>query len=694
MIRTLTLQQWNPALNNYNAGVTQTLAQWGIADDFSGGFRSQTADELQLNFPGQALNATTPFTYRSRITLTFDGKPFFQGYVIDDVERDYDGTRNAGTVKCAGPWWYLENLVLLLTVQVVTGYTMATPPAPILTAQTFTHFTLNQGINTSTPNGGVLYTPVVLNSQAQLAAVLNFAIAAGAWLQFNQASLMAQPVLPRDVMNITCADAIRRQMEDFDCVSWIDHTTTPPTFNCKQRSALPNVTQSIATAATLQQLGLAVKAMGFQKLHQRMDLAVPSVRIDFEQTNTFDGQTGLNVVSDIYPKPLPADQLKALIVTVPIRGFSASQTFQFIQTAPIAAGSLDWLNLVKTETNPAVNPNAAVEFSGLTIQSSSRQSATVLPAGDARINLPNMIIAGGYSTWMGGNYYEDNIDVVCSYERQASAVLTGTKVAAHTFKVNCHTTDLNYPNGTLLSQLNINSAGENPNSYLGLAQAVWTDYNAPQWEGEIPMFEGVYTGSITLGVNYNLTNSLPAHAAMNAVAQEISFTSKAGGLFYRVSLGPNKKISPGQFADRLRAKRMAYITVATFAVAPSAPAVTGPQAMKMSNTSSAEPQKTQDHIVDATGAVIGGVLLQGGGGSPAIAIQCYDNGGNVLTPGSGTARGRILLNQSATMGSDGKWHDVLLREYKLAYKRPDGSCTTRSVIGPFSDIFIGSGDVA
>ena len=580
MARTLTVVPY--VAGAYGAAITRTIAAWGIADEIPFSFRSQTADELTFSFAGQALLDNNNFPYRSRVTLTCDNKPFFQGYVPDDPARDFDGGHNGTSLQILGPWWYLENVVFMLTVQLVTSYDNATPPAPVFTAQTFTHFTLNQAIITTTPGGGLLYTPTVLRSRDQIAAVLDFALAAGAYFQYVKADLMDVPVLPRDVLNISCADAIRRQMEDTDCVAWFDHTTTPPTFNCKQRSALGNVTHKLANPGQLNALGVDVKARGFKDLKQRRDLAVPSVRIDFEQTNSFNGVSSLSVVSDIWPNPRPADQLKALIVSVPLRGYTATQTQQWIKTLAFDPESLGFWNLVKPETDAEKNPNAAVEYAGLAIVPGSaiRQSA-----------LPNMIIEGGYADWMGGAHAEDNITAVATYERRVSTAVAGTKIPQHTWQANVSVTDLNYPAGRMAVTTNVSNAGENPALFMGLAQIIYTDLNTPQYEGKIPLFEGAFSGTIVLGVNYNLANGRAEHATMNALAQQVSGTSKGAGLFYSVSVGPNKKISAGQLADRLRAKRTAYITCVAFSPSGSSGStVQGTRSMKHTNTSTGEPQ--------------------------------------------------------------------------------------------------------
>lgn len=666
MTRELTLHPWNAATSTYFAPVTKSLEEWGIESTITGNFRSLSPDEATLNFPGNAI-AVSAFTPRSRIQLTLGNRVYFSGYVPNDPVNDYGGNRNQQTLPVVGPWWYLENLVYMLTVQLVTSYDGNNQP--VTTAQECTHFTLNQGIVTTTPNGGISYTPVVLRSQDQLAAILDYAIANGAWLQYTKSELVNIPVLPRDVLNITCADAIRRQVEDVDAVCWFDHSVNPPKFNCRQRKDLPNIARS---------LGDDYEAQGF-KLRQRSDLAVPSVRIDFEQTNSVNGESLLSVVSEVYPTPQPADRFKALIVTVPIRGSSVNQTKQWIKTAPIDLSSLDFWKARKPELDPLQNSNAAVEYANLQLVPGSTQRTSALT---------NMIVEGGYAEWMGGQSEEDNVMVQASYERQANTKLMGDVVKQHTLRARIQTTNLNYPNGYLATNQTVTQFGESPGDYAGMAQVIYEDLAAPTWEGGIPVFTDAIADALFMGINLNLDNARTEYATMNALVQEIAFTSKPGGLFQLATVGPNKKISPQQLADRLRAKRLAYITVTTFFTSPSAP-VTLAKAVGTENISNAEPQRSQAHTTDGKGGVLSQVSSAG---VPQLVIQTYDqNTGQPKQPADGA--GRILLEQARTEGSDGKWHDVQIREEKV-YTLVNGVCKQRTKLILCSDTYQASDDPA
>jgi hypothetical protein len=625
-----------------------------------GAFRSANNDECNLTLAGGAL-ATMNFPYRSQVQLALDDKLFFTGYVPDGQTNDFSGQKNEGRLQVLGPWWFLENLVFMSTVKVIDRYDGTTP---IFKDQEVTHFKLNVTYVPTVTATSILSLPTILNTQDQLAAILDYAISQGAAIQYTKAELMAVKILPRDVMNITCADAIRRQMEEVDAVCWFDHSQNPPKFNCKRRSELPSVVRA---------LGNSYQALGF-KLKQRMEDKVPFVRIDFEQINSVDGQQYLTIAPDLYPTPQPADRLKALIVSVPVRGSSATTVSQYIKTEKIDVTSVDFWKNRKPEMNGDLNPNAATEFAGLQLIGGTAQRSS---------SLPNLIVDGSWASWMGGKCEADNLMVQATYERQASGKLTGDKIKQHTLRARARVTDLDFPTGNTKTFTFYSEAGEDINQFIGMAQTIYTDLVADKWEGTVPLFFGKWDAAVTLGVNLNLTNSRPEHATMNALVQEISWNSKPGSLVQSVTVGSNKKLSPQQLADRLRAKRMAYILPSP--VATSNPqAISLPQSTVQDNTSTAEPQHTQKHVTDGTG----GVLQQVTNGTPVIVLQQFTPAGV-----RDTTKGSVTFDQSKTLGSDNKPHDVALREFKVNVL-VNGVCKQRTAILAISDIYQAPDDPA
>ncbi|MDR3458500.1 MAG: hypothetical protein P4N60_13700 [Verrucomicrobiae bacterium] len=611
-----------------NGSTKKTLANWGVSDQMDGAFREQIADELNLTFPGAAL-ADSPFTYRSRAIITIDGAPFFAGYVMDNP-RQGAGNANSASVQLAGPWWYLENITFQQERDVLTSFDAQNNP--VYTKNFLTQYTLNLPVipNYVGPNGGpngggygsLTYTVTLLDSRAQIVAVLDYAIAKGAWLQYDPADILSVPVLPADVLNITCAEAIRRQLEDVDAVAWFDHSQNPPKFHCQRRAALPNYTRQLSD-------GDIQDVQGFN-LKQRFDLAVPYVLIYFQQPYNVGGINGIGQGFDLYPNPKPGDELKALITTVPLRAVSGTVHTKYIKTDTVAPEDLNWWLRRKPELDVNANPKAPIEYDGLALVPNT--SVRKLNAGTA--GLTNMIVDGGYCDFMGGAIGDEHIFVQASYHRRFDTNRKGTRVSAHTFRTHAKTTSLSFPNGFDFSFTDFTSLGETMQQFVGMAQTIYQDLNAPQWEGSIPILETEFSGEIVLGKNINLLNGLEQWTYMNALQREIGFKVKPGGIFYSVSVGPNKKLSAQQIADRLRAARNRYITAFNFTTGGATANIHLTRHHAFEGQGNAEPAVAEYNLTEPVAggdpaiAPAGNVNLTAGAGQPALKIRLIDANGN------------------------------------------------------------------
>lgn len=595
-------------LTPYGGGpdVTKTFADWGITDDFDGAFRSLTPDELNLSLPGAALTAAQ-FPYRSRTVIKIDGMVFFSGYVSDDVSNGSESS-NAAALHLAGPWWFLDSLPFEQARQVLVS--VDPDGTPTYRTDFYTHFTLNLPIQCNYvpgPPSELFYTPNLLSSRAQIVEILDYAIAHGAWLQYDPADILDVPVLPSDVLNITCAECIRKQLDDVDAVAWFDHTQSPPKFHCQRRKDLPSLARG---------LGNAQQAKGFS-LKRRYDLAVPYVLIYFETPTSVGSLNFTSQFADYYPNPLPADKFKALITTVPLRAISGTVHTKFIKTEQIAADDLDWWKRRKPELDSALFAQAAIDYSDLAL----------VPGSDKRQSLlPNHIVDGGYASWMRGNVEHDDVMVQAKYHRKFTAHLPGTKISSHTLRAGLKATDLNFPAGINFTYTEYTSLGEAVQQFVGLAQIIYTDLNMPQWDGSIPIFEAAYSGSMTLGKNLNLTGGRAEWQTMNALIQEIGFKVRGSGINYTTRVGANKKLSAQQLVDRFRAARQRYLGTVGGSISAKT-AVEHTRHHPSRDTSTAEPGVSEHNAVDYTAdnPPRGGIsTMSGNGGDPMWAKKIVD----------------------------------------------------------------------
>lgn len=611
--QTLTLYPFDPVAKTYGAPVTKSLADWGIADDYSGQFKSAVENAIELQFPGNALAgapgtvpAASIFTVRSRVIIKIDDKNFFNGYVAEDA-REKTGQSDNQTLRLAGIWWWLENTPFKLPIQTLLSITDG---VPVYQTQYFTHFDLNATWVPILAGNTLTYNFTNLGSRAMLKIILDGAIAKGCWLAYDDADLMDVPVLPMTVMDIPFSEAICYQIANYDAIVWFDENVSPPKIHICQRKDLPSFSRALCAGGTPD---LTKHIEGFQPLKERTDLYVPYVQFLFEEPYSVGGVNSIISALDVYPNPPPADDFRALTHTVPLRGVQGLVHSQFIETEPIYPESVAWWQARKRETDPAVNPKAAIEYNSLAI----------IPGSSRRLlNLPNQIVAGSWSSWMSGSFGRDHVIAQASYHRMADGGRPGTKVSNHTWRAQCDCTNLDFPGGITLGLTSYSATGEDINAFIGMAELVYKDLNPAggQWEGAIPLFETTFSGEIRMGLNFNLTGSLARHATMNAAVQGIAFRVRSGAIYFTLEIGPNKTLHPQQIISRMKAARLKYITVFNPFAAQSAQ-VTLPEGYGQDDNSNAEPGISEQNVHDDAGdGTTGHVWLRGNAGEPELGF--------------------------------------------------------------------------
>jgi len=142
----------------------------------------------------------------------------------------------------SGPWWYLEHLLFQQPYRIITGYTTASPPAPIYdTTQSTTHLFLNIApVDYATPNPPPFAD--MLTTGQQIIEALNWTLRPfldnSTPPPFAIGTITPNAYVPHDeVRDITCAEVVHKELRwTPDAVTWFDYTTTPPTFHCVRRA--------------------------------------------------------------------------------------------------------------------------------------------------------------------------------------------------------------------------------------------------------------------------------------------------------------------------------------------------------------------------------------------------------------------------------------------------------------------------
>jgi hypothetical protein len=217
-----------------------------IADAWTITFMSQRASTAALRLPGLPPHLAPAIPFESRVTI-WNERTFADG-AFGAGNRQFQGLRTdrSGTADPRQPssgyvfsdeWYFLEHTQYY---QVWTRVTDNTPGAVVSTTFPCTNVVLYQ------PNPGQVYVPAPIDGRIttgqQIKDVLTWAITMGANLQIGQIDpSLYCAVYP--VQNTSCADALRHCLRLHpDCFPEIDYSSTPPTFNVRQRSNLTAVT--------------------------------------------------------------------------------------------------------------------------------------------------------------------------------------------------------------------------------------------------------------------------------------------------------------------------------------------------------------------------------------------------------------------------------------------------------------------
>jgi hypothetical protein len=499
------------------SGTTQSLAAWGITG-LSRNLRSQAVSTVTFRIPGNAF-AALPFAQRGTIVIHRDAAVWFRGIVIQQAAAASGSTEQI-QVTAADAWWHLENLVYAQRFNEFAGWVGEPGGEASYTEKLITHVTLNLGLGTG-----------VIGTRAQMADALDYAADNGAPFQFVEGELPDMKVPLREEKDITCAEVIRRQMAYMDAVTWFDYSTSPPTLKVKRRSDCSVVSRA---AAGLQSVSL----------RPRYDLQVPFVHLKFEKNYNDTGGSFMQLVEQKYPDPLPDDKFGGLLATIVLSPLNATTLVQAVECDVLDAESLDFWKLVKPELN---NPD---QYRDLAIFGNA---SAVDENGDA-VALPRFVVAGGIADWMDVDAVLTEVSVDIAYsimqELDTGVFVPIGKSRTQTIKTRVLATDAVtgvYRNRT------VQSFGEDPTEFAGLAQTIYGDLNTLSWDGSIGLVEDEVGSTISVGNVVNLTGGPAGWASMNALVQSVTEDVDAGST--SVELGVNSHLSAGQLVELLRVNR-------------------------------------------------------------------------------------------------------------------------------------------
>lgn len=528
----------------YN-GLEQSAAAWGLTAAPVLRLRVQAAAEFQFKMAGADPAGAAPFPFEAPVIIrqnrvgavggwANDGSAnhfVFQGRLVSP-QGMISGTVRDVTLVFKDPWYDLENIPFQQLWEIYGGtgyfsraylfYNSATTPASYLTVA------------------------------QQVTAIVNYAAAAGANIKVGTITGPSQ--MPwYAVRGLSCAAAIKKCLECFpDLVTWIDGSTTPPSFNCVPRAGLTAVTLPYkGTDAT----GRAHKST---ELKPRYDLVPSQVVLQYQQTFNNGGVSAVQLTTDAYPSGATGKAIRALVCPLDLRGGSASYSKTQIVTQ--AFDPADVVNFWQTHVKSLKDADivGTPVMTDTTINSGSTYGITVVDGSGNPINYAasypvEMIRPSKWASWTGINVVEAAVSAYLSYTKarkigSASAARNTDTVVSH-----LHTVKIklcNAPLGTTNYQTQTAyDSGETP--VPSLAQNIYNSLNQLQYEGSHEIIEQNAVSQVIGPWNVlNLTGGATAWASMNASIPGVDIDFFRN--ITRITLGPARHLAPQDLNNYLQ----------------------------------------------------------------------------------------------------------------------------------------------
>jgi hypothetical protein len=527
-----------------------------------------------------------------------------------------------------------------------------------------THVTIPGQITGTYVSGAFLYANSQLQTNGQqIQEIINFANSAGVNIQPGVIDLNWDlPIYP--VRGVSCASAIQICLKATpDAVHWIDYTTTPPSFNCRQRPALAALNLPFADG---------VRHVS-SEIVPRFDLVASQVVLQYQRTDTIAGQPVNNFSVDAYPLLSTGLALRALVVPIDLRGAVASEISVQVSSVAIPTSVVGgqtvptntWWQQKKKSLGDSDIANLTYQAGSLTVidDDGNNYSATWQSL------FPNEHISGEMASWMKKTCKTVTIAANFTYDQKDAATRTISKIQAakpHRIQVRVKLTDSG-PGDVTYQTLESFASGET--APVGLAQKIYTSLQVLQHEGTHTIVDNNFdTTSIIPGPQYalNLTGGLTEWTTMLATIQHVSLD-----IFHHtceVTFGPVKHLSPGDLEELLQFWRFRFVYdnlgLRISGQSSSGKPQLGGQSAK-ENTEHANPNEAlKTHQADAGGG--NSTFIQHDAPNGWIVLKIVDGSGNTV---AGQSNIRIALGDAVSGSSVNK--SLFIQEWAVCV--PDGS---------------------
>lgn len=504
--------------------LAQTFEDWGL----SGLQRTRTslaADTCSFVADGAEFDSEEMFAYKALVRVFRDGVQWFCGRV-KTIPRQGAQDENL-SYSLEGPWWDLERCTLQ-QVWKTNGGASEVRLGRIILGQADDGSPLNTG--------------------GQITAVLNFAIAQGAYFQVGTIA-PALALRFEELKDLTCAEAVRRLMRLHpDHVAAFDYSTEIPTLNILPRASLP--------AANLA-YGTDEYTLSGIQITPRYDLQLPAVIINYERTINDNGTILIDPVVRIAPPDYAGSLLDVPVFTIPLRGWSRVTTKQKVkvrdikdndgsantdatkkywQTQIAALRDVDLADIELLDLEDKVMPTAPAGVKFLRRLEDPEELDEEGEPIEFEDSLGKELIEGAIAPWMPNTVkaQRQTITVRINVRREGAKVWTcpimATNASSRTYRSSETTPGEDVP--------------------VGIETSLYAALSALQWSGSVTIAQEEATGLAGLGNVINIFGGRVAWETMNALVQseEVDVDNGATNLMF----GPPAQLGPQDMLELLR----------------------------------------------------------------------------------------------------------------------------------------------
>ena len=632
-----------------NGGTPQTLAAWGLDVNAELQFRNLASDFLTLIQPGSftagPLFTAAPGASADQLTLYKDDTVWFVGYVREAMPG---GTpeKEIITYRAYNCWEWMERVTLQQpwATQIEATLLPAAPTHTVISPILSLLSRLILGTRLTAYN-----TSVFIDVGGQIADIMDFAtgsIYADIPMQF--AEWTETTVVPAEqVRDISIAAAILRLLRWLpDTVSWWDYTTSPPTLHLARLSA--QTAQTLTVVAPGTDPADCTDAMGDVELNPRHDTQITGVVLRYLQ-NGQNGEGFYEMQYDVYPggtTGLAYGNIVADLDLIP--GRPAQTVQQDIQTLALPADSaVGGGDPTNSDWQTAAFALMEFYFPGISLPHFTNGYISALtyslppntPLLDGidfttGLSLLSCLVDGAVTPWMQGA----PLNIEGQYAL-VTATFTWTDTSANNKNFSCQfvfkVLATNLPvTGLSAAQtmtLVTSNAIEDEAPPTGLAEALYTAWNALQWDGTVRKVQLECDGVLRPGVKLNFAGGPTAWESANTMVQTV--TEKINSGITTAKLGHPNHLSAQDYLERARVSRDRGLVLDLYARA------TGSDSSPQDNfgLGSLLPVKPHPYLppaMAADGATINGYSGSGTNANDSVApneTQMYD-------PVSGTVK--------------------------------------------------------